>query len=164
MYFSYIIIFFNFTIFYISEDYDLTLNNLTLDGNGAVRGITATAEFNSTFYPYMKSCFEDKSLQLLVDSNETDEDYKRIASEEKVPARTYFLVRESDNKIIGMINIRLTLNKRLEECGGHIGYGIRPTERRKGYNKINLYQSWFDCFLQCVIFCVHEDTNIILKN
>ena len=23
--------------------------------------------------------------------------------------------------------------------GGHIGYGIRPTERRKGYNKINLY-------------------------
>ena len=23
--------------------------------------------------------------------------------------------------------------------GGHIGYGVRPTERRKGYNKINLY-------------------------
>ena len=23
--------------------------------------------------------------------------------------------------------------------GGNIGYGIRPTERRKGYNKINLY-------------------------
>jgi predicted acetyltransferase len=23
--------------------------------------------------------------------------------------------------------------------GSHIGYGIRPTERRKGYNKINLY-------------------------
>ena len=22
---------------------------------------------------------------------------------------------------------------------GHIGYSIRPTERRKGYNKINLY-------------------------
>ena len=25
------------------------------------------------------------------------------------------------------------------QFGGHIGYGIRPTERRKGYNKINLY-------------------------
>ena len=25
------------------------------------------------------------------------------------------------------------------QFGGHIGYGIRPTERQKGYNKINLY-------------------------
>ncbi|MBQ9013764.1 MAG: GNAT family N-acetyltransferase [Bacilli bacterium] len=57
-----------------------------------------------------------------------------------VPERTYFLVRENDNKIVGMINIRLKLNKFLEESGaGHIGYGIRPTERRKGYNKVNLY-------------------------
>lgn len=31
------------------------------------------------------------------------------------------------------------LNKRLEEFGGNIGYGIRPSERGKGYNKINLY-------------------------
>ena len=38
-----------------------------------------------------------------------------------------------------MINIRLSLNERLKKYGGHIGYSIRPTERRKGYNKINLY-------------------------
>jgi predicted acetyltransferase len=66
-------------------------------------------------------------------------DYTRIPSEEKVPSRTYFLVRESDKRIVGMINIRLTLNERLKKHGGHIGYSIRPTERRKGYNKINLY-------------------------
>ena len=60
-------------------------------------------------------------------------------SEEKVPARTYFLVRESDEKIVGMINIRLALNERLRRYGGNIGYSIRPTERGKGYNKINLY-------------------------
>ena len=42
-------------------------------------------------------------------------------------------------KIIGMINIRLALNERLRHYGGHIGYSIRPTERGKGYNKINLY-------------------------
>ena len=58
---------------------------------------------------------------------------------DRVPALTYFLVRESDNKIIGMVNIRLYLNESLRREGGHIGYGIRPTERRKGYNKINLY-------------------------
>lgn len=57
----------------------------------------------------------------------------------RVHALTYYLVRESDNKIVGMVNIRLELNDRLLRCGGNIGYGIRPSERRKGYNKINLY-------------------------
>jgi len=68
-----------------------------------------------------------------------EKDRNQIPNEERVPAETYFLVRESDNRIVGIINIRLTLNQRLRESGGHIGYGIRPTERRKGYNKINLY-------------------------
>ena len=27
----------------------------------------------------------------------------------------------------------------MKKYGGHIGYSIRPTERKKGYNKINLY-------------------------
>ena len=54
-------------------------------------------------------------------------------TEDRVPGLTYFLVRESDNKIIGMANIRLYLNESLKREGGHIGYGIRPTERRKGY-------------------------------
>ncbi len=66
-------------------------------------------------------------------------DYTREPSEEKVPARTFFLVRESDLRIVGMINIRLALNEKLRRYGGHIGYSIRPTERGKGYNKINLY-------------------------
>lgn len=51
----------------------------------------------------------------------------------RVPAYTYFYVREEDNKIIGMINIRLALNDFLRKEGGHIGYCIRPTERKKGY-------------------------------
>ena len=68
-----------------------------------------------------------------------EQDYNRIPNEEKVPARTFFLVRVSDDKIIGMANIRTVLNKRLEKFGGNIGYGIRPSERGKGYNKINLY-------------------------
>lgn len=71
--------------------------------------------------------------------NKLEEDEKRIPNEEKVPAKTYFLVRESDARIVGMINIRLALNEKLKKFGGHIGYSIRPTERKKGYNKINLY-------------------------
>ena len=68
-----------------------------------------------------------------------DEDYARVPDEEKVPARTYFLIRERDNRIIGMINIRLALNEKLRKFSGHIGYSIRPSEWGKGYNKINLY-------------------------
>lgn len=71
--------------------------------------------------------------------NKLERDYVMEPSEERVPARTYFLVRESDSRIVGMINIRTALNERLSKYGGHIGYGIRPTERGKGYNKINLY-------------------------
>ncbi len=51
----------------------------------------------------------------------------------KVPAITYFYVREDDGKIVGMINIRLALNDFLRSEGGHIGYCVRPTERRKHY-------------------------------
>ncbi len=49
------------------------------------------------------------------------------------PGYTYFYVRESDEKIIGMINIRLELNDFLRNEAGHIGYCIRPTERKKHY-------------------------------
>ena len=58
-----------------------------------------------------------------------------IANVEKsrVPALTYFYVREDDDRIVGMINIRLALSDFLREEGGHIGYSVRPTERRKHY-------------------------------
>lgn len=66
-------------------------------------------------------------------------DENRAVSEKGVPSRTFFLVRSSDRRIVGTINIRLALNERLKKYGGHIGYSIRPVERGKGYNRINLY-------------------------
>lgn len=50
-----------------------------------------------------------------------------------VPATTYLSIRKSDNRIIGTIQLRHHLNESLEKSGGHIGYGIRPSERGKGY-------------------------------
>ena len=43
------------------------------------------------------------------------------------------LVREEDHKIVGMINIRHSLNDYLERYGGHIGVSVVPSERHKGY-------------------------------
>jgi predicted acetyltransferase len=54
-----------------------------------------------------------------------------------VPAHTYFLVLEN-KRIIGAINIRHYLNDYLLNFGGHIGYGIRPSERKKGYAALML--------------------------
>jgi len=74
-----------------------------------------------------------------------EENRNRIANEERVPTETFFFIREEDNKIVGMINIRLALNEKLRKVNGNIGYCIRPTERQKGYNKINLYLGLLEC-------------------
>lgn len=52
-----------------------------------------------------------------------------------VPSTTYLCIRESDNKLIGFIDCRHRLNNFLTKFGGHIGYSIRSSERRKGYAK-----------------------------
>jgi len=57
----------------------------------------------------------------------------------KAQVKTFLLIRKVDDKVVGALNIRWNLPESLKQFGGNIGYGIRPTERRKGYNKINLY-------------------------
>lgn len=67
---------------------------------------------------------------------ENEEYSKKI---NKCAIKTFLLIRKKDNRIIGAINIRWNLPESMKKFSGNIGYGIRPTERRKGYNKINLY-------------------------
>lgn len=38
-----------------------------------------------------------------------------------------------NNKLIGLLSIRYELPENLVEVYGHIGYGVRPSERNKGY-------------------------------
>lgn len=50
-----------------------------------------------------------------------------------VIATQFFYVRKADNRLVGMIQVRHYFNDYLSKFGGHIGYSIRPSERRKGY-------------------------------
>ena len=45
----------------------------------------------------------------------------------------FFLLDEERDRLLGAVNIRHYLNESLLREGGHIGDGIRPSERNKGY-------------------------------
>lgn len=49
-----------------------------------------------------------------------------------VRSTVYYLVRQ-DGMIVGKSSLRHTLNTFLRTIGGHIGYVIRPDQRRQGY-------------------------------
>ena len=49
-----------------------------------------------------------------------------------VPDSTFFCFDEDRNIMVGAVNIRHYLNESLLRNGGHIGDGVRPSERRKG--------------------------------
>ena len=83
----------------------------------------------------------------------------------------FIYVREDDNKIVGMIQIRHCFNEYLEKYGGHIGYSVAPSERLKGYGSIMLKLTLPYCkklgLSRVLITCVKGNIGsrkIILKN
>ena len=98
-------------------------------------------EYIKEFYDHGSEINGSGSLDRFLKESTYEEWLKKVLSdidianipEPRVPALTYFYVREDDDRIVGMINIRLALNDFLRKEGGHIGYSIRPTERRKHY-------------------------------
>ena len=67
----------------------------------------------------------DKYVDYMYDNSRLPKGY--------VPSTTLFLYDDERDIFIGAVNIRHYLNERLLYGGGHIGDGIRPSERRKGY-------------------------------
>ena len=66
---------------------------------------------------------------------------KKLKQDEKVnnkewgTSETYILL--VDEKVVGMLNIRYTLPQDKRDKYGDIGYGVRPTERKKEYAHIS---------------------------
>ncbi|WP_252249240.1 GNAT family N-acetyltransferase [Clostridium sp. VAP23] len=88
-----------------------------------------------------------------------------------VPSDIYFLVDDNSKYLIGAIDIRHYLNEYLLKYGGNIGYGIRPSERKKGYATEMLYLALEECktkgLSKVLITCFKSNVasaNTIIKN
>ena len=65
--------------------------------------------------------------------------------EGKVPDSVFFLLDVDRNILLGAVNIRHYLNDYLLKYAGHIGDGIRPSERGKGYATEMIRLALFEC-------------------
>lgn len=72
---------------------------------------------------------------------------------------TYLCFDEA--KLVGLLNIRYDLPKNLSEKYGNIGYGVRPSERRKGYATAMLRYALSICkekgMKQVILGCYKDD-------
>lgn len=62
-----------------------------------------------------------------------------------VPDSTFFCLDEAQGMMVGAVNIRHRLNEQLLLSGGHIGDGIRPFQRRKGFGTQMIALALMEC-------------------
>jgi predicted acetyltransferase len=90
-----------------------------MDGAGLANGgdLAALADQNK---------FEELVASLVADADEA-----APRPDGRVPATALWMVAEDE--LVGFLQIRHRLNPFLLEQGGHIGYSVRPSARRRGY-------------------------------
>ena len=113
----------------------------------AIKLVIPTEEYLDQVWAYRQECFEaDSSMDGCGPLRRTESPAKWLevvrsyadpatVPEGKVQATQFLAARESDGKVMAMIQVRHYFNEYLEKYAGHIGYSTRPSERRKGYAK-----------------------------
>jgi hypothetical protein len=87
-----------------------------------IKAVTASASFNAEYYPYMKSCFEDRTLELLEQSADVDDMYKS----NEISPEEYAQHIEHDILQSELSNIKQAFTE-----GGNLVYGrIVSTKKR----------------------------------
>lgn len=98
-------------------------------------------------------------------------EFRETCPPDRVPDSQFICIRNSDGRIVGMLDIRHELNEACLNLFGNIGYSIRPSERRKGYASIQLMLAKEICrsmgMEKVLVSCHKENTasaRTILKN
>ena len=134
---------FPFPMLYLSEinlnlEGGITMNDIVLVLPAKEHEFKAN-ELKNEFFDYGEKVINGSGLLDQLEYTEWLEHTEKYREEETagddwVPSTTFFAVRKEDRKIVGMIDIRHHIQHPfLLEYGGHIGYAVRPMERRKGY-------------------------------
>ncbi len=108
---------------------------------------------NHSPWAIFRSDFHDFENYLAQLENEETEDGL-------VPETTLFCLDKDRNIFVGAVNIRHYLNESLLLSGGHIGDGIRPGERRKGYATAMIALALQECKklgIHRVLMCCDRD-------
>ena len=107
--------------------------------NETIRLIEPTLSLRADFYSLAEEFLaegDQRYREAIADFEDfiqlcSDETVGRNLAPSRVPHSTFWLVR-NEQRILGCSRLRHTLNVFLEEEGGHIGYDVRPSERRRG--------------------------------
>ena len=82
----------------------------------------------------LNSCSSAEEWIHICELRKSEETCGEVGTE--VPSNTYLAIRQSDNRLVGIIDLRHHINHPiLGTWGGHCGYSVRPSERGKGYAK-----------------------------
>lgn len=96
---------------------------------------------------------------------------ERGEAENWVKDTQFLTLRNSDGRLVGMLDVRHTMTQEMERFFGGIGYSVRPSERGKGYATAQLGLAKAVCRslgMERVLVCCYRDNpasgKVILRN